>query len=157
MGTIIARYLRARYAGRKPDVVIALGNSALELALAHRDELFAGAPIVFANVDHREVEGKEMPPNVTGLWMAWDYQRTLELALQLQPETREVVCVTGSGVEEQPWNNEARKVLQRFASQVRTRWLDKLPLQAVLHEVARFGCPLHPDGARWCWPDGLAF
>jgi hypothetical protein len=136
-GGDLVRYLRARYAARKPDVVIAGGSSALDLALAHRDELFAGVPIVFVNVDHREVEGREIPPTVTGLWMAWDYQRTVELALQLQPETREVVCVTGTGTEEQRWNNEARKVLERFATRVRTRWLDKLPLQAVLDEVAR--------------------
>jgi PAS domain S-box-containing protein len=136
-GDDLVRYLHARYAARKPDVVIAVASSALELALAHRDELFAGVPIVFANVDHREVEGREMPPNVTGLWMAWDYQRTVELALQLQPETREIVCVAGTGTEEQRWNDEARKVLERFATRVRTRWLDKLPLQAVLDEVAQ--------------------
>jgi hypothetical protein len=97
-GDDLVRYLRARYAARKPDVVITIMNSTLELALAHRDELFAGAPIVFANVDHREVEGREMPPNVTGLWMALDYQRTVELALQLQPGTREIVCVAGTGI-----------------------------------------------------------
>jgi PAS domain S-box-containing protein len=86
--------------------------------------------------------------------MAWDYQRTLELALQLQPKTREVVCVSGTGVEEQAWNKEARKVLERFASQVRTRWLDKLPLQAVLDEVSRLPLdsvvlyiPMQRDGA----------
>jgi len=153
-GGDIVRYLRARYGTRKPDVLIALVNTTLQFVLDHRNELFPGVPIVFADVDHREVEGRQMPPNVAGLWMAWDYQRTLELALQLQPETREVVCVTGSGVEEQPWNNEARKVLQRFASQVRTRWLDKLPLQAVLHEVARLPLdsvvlyiPMERDGA----------
>jgi ABC-type uncharacterized transport system substrate-binding protein len=136
-GDDLVRYLRARYAARKPDVVIAVGSSALELPTAHRDELFPGVPIVFANVDHREVEGREMPPNVTGLWMAWDYQRTVELALQLQPETREIVCVAGTGTQEQHWNNEARKVLERFATRVRIRWLDQLPLQAVLDEVAR--------------------
>ncbi len=152
-GDDVVRYLRARYAARKPNVVIAVGNS-LELVLAHRDELFAGVPIVFANVDYREVEGREMPPNVTGLWMAWDYQRTVELALQLQPETRAVVCVSGTGTEEQRWNNEARKVLGPFATRVRTQWLDKLPLQAVLDEVARLPLdsvvlyiPMKRDGA----------
>jgi hypothetical protein len=45
-GDDLVRYLRARYAARKPDVVIAVGNS-LELVLARRDELFAGVPIVF--------------------------------------------------------------------------------------------------------------
>ncbi len=116
----LVRYLRARYSARKPDVVIAVGSSALEVAIAHGDELFPGVPIVFANVDLREMEGRTMPSNVTGLWMAWDYQRTVELALQLQPETREIVCVAGSGAQEQRWNDEARKVLERFAARVRT-------------------------------------
>jgi PAS domain S-box-containing protein len=153
-GDDLVRYLRTRYAARKPDVVIAVGSSSLELALAHRDELFPGVPIVFANVDLREMEGSEMPPNVTGISMAWDYQRTVELALQLQPETREIVCVGGSGIQEQQWNNEARKVLERFANRVRTRWLDKLPFQAVLDEVARLPLdsvvlyvPMRRDGA----------
>jgi PAS domain S-box-containing protein len=153
-GDDLVRYLHTRYAARKPDVVIAVASSALELAVTHRDELFPSVPIVFANVDLREMEGPEMPPNVTGLWMAWDYQRTVELALQLQPETREIVCVGGAGTQEQQWNNEARKVLERFATRVRTRWLDKLPLQAVLDEVAQLPLdsvvlyvPMRRDGA----------
>jgi hypothetical protein len=95
-----------------------------------------------------------MPPNVSGLWMAWDYQRTVEFALQLQPETREVVCVTGTGSEEQRWNIEARKVLEHFANRVRTRWLDKLSLSAVLDEVGQLPpdsvvlyIPMQRDGA----------
>jgi PAS domain S-box-containing protein len=153
-GDDIVRYLRARYETRKPDVLIAVSNTTLQFVLDHRDELFPGAPIVFTALDHREVEGKAMPPDVTGLWMAWDYQRTLELALQLQPKTREVVCVAGTGVDEQPWNKEARKTLERFATRVRTRWLDKLPLQAVLDEAARLPLdsvvlyiPMSRDGA----------
>jgi PAS domain S-box-containing protein len=153
-GDDIARYLHARYGMRKPDVLITLVNTTLQFVIDHRDELFPDVPIVFTDVDHREVEGKEMPPNIIGLWMAWDYQRTLELAFQLQPKTREVVCVSGTGVEEQAWNKEARKVLERFGSRVRTRWLDKLPLQAVLDEVARLPLdsvvlyiPMQRDGA----------
>jgi len=95
-GDDIAVYLRARYETRKPDVLITVSNTTLKFVLDHRNELFPGVPIVFTAVDHREVEGKEMPPDVTGLWMAWDYQRTLELILQLQPKTREVICVAGS-------------------------------------------------------------
>ena len=133
----IVHDLRARYVGRKPDVVIAIGSSALQLAVAHRDELFRSAPIVFANVDLHEIDSQKMPPNVTAVWMAWDYQRTIELALQLQPETQEIVCVGGTGPQDQQWDNEARRVLEQFATRIRTRWLDKLSLPAVLNEVAR--------------------
>jgi hypothetical protein len=64
---------------RKPDVVIAVGSSALKLALTHRDELFEGVRIVFVNVGNRQVKGREMPPNVTELWMAlmFNVRRTL--------------------------------------------------------------------------------
>ena len=134
--------------------MIAVGNSLWNSLLAHRDELFAGVPIVFSNVDHREVEGKEMPPNVTGLWMAWDYQRTWSSRCNSNPKSREIVCVTGTGREEQRWNNEARKVLEHFATRVRTRWLDKLPLSAVLDEVGQLPpdsvvlyIPMQRDGA----------
>src|SRR5260370_38100443 len=97
----LVRYLRTRYSGRKPDVVIAVGSFALELAVAHGDELFPGVPIVFANVDLREMEGREIPPNVTRVRMGWDYLRTVEIALQLQPETPESVCVGGTGAQTQ--------------------------------------------------------
>ena len=78
-GDDLVRYLPARHAPRKPDVVIAIGSSALKLALAHRDELFVGVRIVFVNVGNREVKGREMPPNVTELWMAlmFNVRRTL--------------------------------------------------------------------------------
>ena len=107
-GDDIAVYLRARYETRKPDVLITVSNTTLQFVLDHRNELFPGVPILFTAVDHREVEGKEMPPDVTGLWMAWDYQRTLELILQLQPKTREVICVAGTGVEEQTWESRQK-------------------------------------------------
>jgi PAS domain S-box-containing protein len=136
-GEDIVSYLRSRYETRKPDLLITVSNTALRFVLDHRDKLFSGVPIVFACVDYREVEGRTMPPDVTGLWMAWDYQRTLEMALRLQPKTREVICVAGTGVEEQSKHEEARKALERFAGRVRARWLDNLPLQMVLDEVAR--------------------
>src|SRR5258708_6035364 len=136
-GDDLVRYLRARYAARKPDVVIAVGSSAVEVGVGYGEGLFPAVPVVFANVDHREVGGGEMAPDGTGIWMDWDFQRTVELALQLQPEIREIVCVAGTGTQEQHWNDEARKVLEHFAPRVRTRWLDQLPLPAVLDEVAR--------------------
>src|SRR5258707_14321859 len=61
----LVRYLRTRYAARKPDVVIAVGRSALELAVPHRDELFPGVPIGLAKVGLPGVEGSATSRNVT--------------------------------------------------------------------------------------------
>jgi PAS domain S-box-containing protein len=140
-GEGILHYLQERYTTRKPDVLIVDTIAVLQFLLDHRDSLFPGVPIVFTGIDYREVESRRLPPDVVGLWMGWDYQRTLELALQLQPKTREVVCVIGTSVEEQLWKNEERKDLERFADRIRIRWLDQLPLQAELDQVTR----LPPD------------
>src|SRR5271166_6672664 len=45
-GDEVVRYLRSRYGTRKPDVLIALVNTALQFVLEHRDELFPGVPTV---------------------------------------------------------------------------------------------------------------
>ena len=74
-GNDIARYLHARCGTRKPDVLIVLANTTLQFVLDHREELFPGVPIVFEGVDHREVEGREMPSKVTGsplVRRSWD-------------------------------------------------------------------------------------
>jgi hypothetical protein len=65
-GDDIVRYLSAKYRTRKPEVLIGVVSTALQFALDHRDEPFPGVPFVFADVDHREVEGKKMPPDSLG-------------------------------------------------------------------------------------------
>jgi hypothetical protein len=66
----IVRDLRARYGTRKPDELITVDSTTLRFILDHRDELFPRVPIVFTGVDHREVEGKEMPPDTPGFgWL----------------------------------------------------------------------------------------
>jgi PAS domain S-box-containing protein len=89
----LVRDLRTRYSGPRPDVVITVGSSALELTTAHRDELFPGAPIVFANADLREIEAQKMPPNVTGLTMA---ATVLYRSLGLWERHRRLIVSTAS-------------------------------------------------------------
>ena len=57
-------YLRGKYGGRRFDVVIASGDSALEFAARYRDELFPGTPIVFSTRP-----GSPVPTNATGVFV----------------------------------------------------------------------------------------
>ena len=46
-------FLKRKYAGRRFDVVIAASSQALDFVKANRDELFAGVPVVFHDLERR--------------------------------------------------------------------------------------------------------
>src|SRR4051812_14203789 len=81
-------YLRKKYAGRRVDLVIAVLASGFDFALAHRADLFPGAPVVFCAVDEREVRTRELPADVVGVPMRVDLRATLQTARRLHPGTR---------------------------------------------------------------------
>jgi two-component system, LuxR family, sensor kinase FixL len=133
----LVRYLQERYAGRRIDLVVSVAGFALEFSLAHRGELFPGAPLVFCAVDQRELEKMQLPADATGIAAHFDIERTVELILQLQPNIPEIVCVSGTSGFDQRWAEETRKIMERFHSRVRARWISDKSLSETVDEVSR--------------------
>jgi two-component system sensor kinase FixL len=131
----LANHLRSRYSGRKIDLVVTVPGSALNFALDHRQDLFPGVPIVFCSVDRREIEGRNLPPDVIGLPMIFDFRGTLDLAFQLQPETKEIVCIAGTASFDQLLEQECRKVLDGYGGKVRYRFIGAGPIDETLSLV----------------------
>jgi two-component system, LuxR family, sensor kinase FixL len=136
-GRSLARYLQDRYRGRRIDLVVPVAGSALEFALGHREELFPGVPLVFCAVDQRELEKMRLPADATGVTAHFDIERTVKLILQLQPNVREIVCVSGTSGFDQRWAEETRKIMERFQPQVRTRWIAGESLTETADETSR--------------------
>jgi hypothetical protein len=103
--------LRNRYSGRKLDLVITTGFEALQFALAQRDRLFPGVPITYCGIERHQLEGHALPPDVTGVPLFYDFRRTVDLALKLQPDLREVVCVFGTSQFDRQVGGEALAAL----------------------------------------------
>jgi PAS domain S-box-containing protein len=130
-------YLRWKYGDRHIDAVVAGPTPALDFMIAHRDELFPGAPVVFASADEALVKQRKLPPGFTGVPTRFDVTGTLELALKLQPGLREVVVIVGKSSYDESWEQTARKAFQRFESRVRFRYLKELAMPALLQELSR--------------------
>jgi len=82
------------------------------------------------------------PPDSTGVVSRFDPVRTLELALRLQPDARQVVVVTGASTFDQEWDAVAREELAPYADRLQMTHLAGLPLSRLLDELARL-----PSGA----------
>ena len=135
--TAMVRYLKERYSGRRIDVVVPVAGSALEFALAHREELFPSAPIVFCAIDQRELEKLTLPADATGIIGHFDIERTVELILQLQPNVPEIVCVSGTSGFDRRWADETRKVMERIRSRVSARWITDKSFSDTVVEISR--------------------
>jgi PAS domain S-box-containing protein len=130
-------FLRDKYRERPPDLVIAGGGPALEFLLKYRAALFADVPIVHCAV---AAEGlpKEMPDaKIAGIPMLRGAASTLELALRLQPDTRNVAVVAGSTPRDLESAEQFRRETPTFGDRVGFTWLTALSLPDLRAELSR--------------------
>jgi signal transduction histidine kinase len=128
-----ADYLRQKYAGRPPRLVVGGGYVALNFLVRHRDAMFPGAPIVHVAVDGDFLKKKpELSANALGIPVDYDVAGTVDLGLQLHPNARRVVVVNGVG----PWSRdreaEFRDVLEQRRLSLPVEYLSGLGSDALL-------------------------
>jgi signal transduction histidine kinase len=121
-------------------VVVGL-SSALDFALAQRDELFPGVPIVCMAVDQMEIEARTLPPDVVGIPVEMDLSASLATALQLHPQTRHVFVVAGASKFDASWEARARAAFAAHGDRVGIEYLTGLPLADL--EAAAERLPAH--------------
>lgn len=126
--------LRNRYGARKLDLVIPVGNQTLQFALAHREELFPGVAMAYCGIERHQMESKVLPADVTGVLLSYDFRRTVELALKLQPGVREAVCVFGTSDFDRQVGEEALAALAEHP-RLRVRRLDAVSYAQILDDV----------------------
>jgi signal transduction histidine kinase len=133
-------YLRAKYADKKIDVVIAAYSGSLDFLLGHGDEIFPGVPIVFFGVDASQIH-HPLPRHVTGVLVNREFSPTLDLALYLHPDTKRVVVAAGASDFDARLVDDARSEFRKYEGRVSFEYLTTLSLDELLAKVSR----LPPD------------
>ena len=131
----LTRYLRERYAGRKIDLIMPVSSLSLRFLLRHREEIFPGVPVVYAVQSAAEVDAGALPPDVTGVAAEMNVRGTVDLALRLQPEAPEIVCMGGSSGADQDALAQVTKVLEGYADRLRVRVVSGPSLPQTIEEV----------------------
>ena len=124
-------FLRRKYAERRTDVIVAVGDNALVFAQANR-HAFGQSPIVALTPILGRLQGED---NITGLQGALSYGGTVDLAQTLFPETSRVVIV--DGVRENPGDieKEVRRQLGERRRNFEVDYYRDLPLADLLNRV----------------------
>lgn len=85
--------LRKKLGNQQFEAVVATGNEAFEFLLEHRAELFPGVPLAFCGVNGLHPEAFADSRDITGVIERNEFAATIELALGLHPNAREVVII----------------------------------------------------------------
>ncbi len=88
--TLLLKILKHKFAGLHFDVVISTDNNALDFLLEYRDELFPDTPVVFCGVNNFKPSMLGDAEGFTGVTESIAVQRTLDAALDLNPEIKHV-------------------------------------------------------------------
>ncbi|HEY6288504.1 MAG TPA: hypothetical protein VIW48_03575, partial [Nitrospiraceae bacterium] len=125
------------YAGKHLDAVVAVSYPALEFALAHRNKIFPGIPIVFSDVHPGRLQDLKLPPYVTGVTEIVDVRGSLELAFRLNPDTKDVALVAGTTEFERYWLRVFHKEFAPFRDKADIIDLVGLPADQLITQVSK--------------------
>jgi C4-dicarboxylate-specific signal transduction histidine kinase len=135
-----AHYLRRKYSGHPPQVVVVAGDEAFEFVLRWRPQLFPDAPVVHVAVGKPLLDGiASLPPDVIGVPIEVEAAGTIVLALRWHPDARRLVVVTGAS----PWDRERearlRAMIPKLGLHRPVEFLAGLPTDALLKRLGELG------------------
>ncbi len=134
----MAQYLSAKYADRRPDVIVALGEQSARFIIANRKQLAENAKIIHAGFSSSTAEKIDLPSDVIGAFTEFDILKTAEMARGLQPEARYLFIIGGSSEFDRWWLATARADLAAFSKDYETTYLEDMTIDEFTKRAAQF-------------------
>jgi signal transduction histidine kinase len=125
-------YLRALFAKRRLDLIVAMGSPAVGFVQRHRQELSPSIPAVYTGVERRRVSYATLTPNDAVIAINNDYAAVVENILRVLPETADIVVVIGDSPIEKFWTEQLHIAFRPFEGRVRFTWFNELSFEEML-------------------------
>lgn len=130
---------RTKYVGERFDLILASDNNAYDFLRARRDRIFGPVPVVFSGVNNFAPSQLEGLSDFTGVAEVFSAKETVETALNLHPEVREVFVINDYLKTGRAWERDIRAQLEPLKGRVTLRFNDNLPIGALQAEIAALG------------------
>jgi hypothetical protein len=130
-------YLKALYAQRPPDLIVAINAPAARFVQQHRTDLFPTTPMLLAAVEVRRVEQSLLSEQDAVAAVRADYVVLFENILRLLPETKAIAIILGNSPNERFWVGEQQRILgPLLKNRVELIFYNERSFEEILKEVA---------------------
>ena len=129
-------YIR-KYEDRKPDVIITVGPASLRFMIEWHQRSFPNTPVIFCGATEEMIDQLKPDSHFTGVWAVAQPEKTLIAALHLQPDTKHVVVVGGTGAFDRSLEALTKKTLRKYESQFEFTYLTDMDMPALLERLKR--------------------
>ena len=129
-------YLRALFAGRNLDLVVAVGAPAARFFQKHRPQFFPSTPLLITAADQRTFSEAVLTSNDAAVPSTLDLPKLVENILQVLPDTNNIAFVIGASPLERFWVEGMRQAFQPFAGRVTFEWFNELSQDEMVKRAA---------------------
>ncbi len=124
-----------KYRDKKPDIMLALGPAPIQFLAESRATFFPDVPIVFCASTPEQAGQPKLDSHFTGAWMSIDPAKTIDVALQLQPDTKRVVVVGGVAPFDQGVEAFVQSSLRSYESKLAIEYWIDLDMPTLLEQL----------------------
>jgi signal transduction histidine kinase len=130
-------YLKALYAQRPLDLIVALDAPSARLVQKHRADLFPTTPMLLAFVEVRRVERSMLTEQDVVVGTRIELVASVENILRLLPETKTIAVIAANSPNARFWVGEQKRELgPLLQNKVELIFYNERPFEEVLKEVA---------------------
>jgi signal transduction histidine kinase len=129
-------YIRALFAGRDLDLVVAVGAPAARFFQKYRPQFFPSTPLLITTADQRTFSEAALTSNDATVPSMLDLPKFVENILKVLPDTSNIAVVIGASPLERFWVQEMRQAFQPFAGRVTFEWFNDLTQEEMVKRAA---------------------
>lgn len=136
--SVVADFLRNRYAGTKIDTIITVYPAALDFMINIGGKIYPGIPIVASELtrDYAErLEGSPVRRFVTGTITGDNITGLLDGVLRMKPNTKRIALIAGTASNDIYSEGIIRRGLRPYAGKIELIDLTKLSMEEILSRV----------------------
>ncbi len=132
----LREYFASKYANVDLDLIIAVMTPAFDFIEQYGNDLFPDTPVVFCVMDHRAIRARTFGPNVTGSAFSYNFAKTIETAVAIQPDTRRVVVISDTSLAHSREMTEmARRAFRNYESRLELSYVSVPTLPELIRAV----------------------
>jgi signal transduction histidine kinase/ABC-type uncharacterized transport system substrate-binding protein len=132
----LVRFLSAKFSDERPDLIVPISRGATSFMARHRSEIAQGVPIIYCCTPGSIIDKLDIPQDIPGVVIKYDWTGTLALAERLQPNATTLVLVSGDSVVARAWYHDAVEHLQPSLGKYVVKSLVTSRRDAVLQDVS---------------------